>query len=44
LLIGIQFVILSDGRLQVVNFQLENKIYLLRLAWDFAYNYSLGFL
>jgi len=29
----------SEGGLQVVNFQLENKAYPLRLAWDFAYNY-----
>jgi len=29
----------SKGGLQVVNFQLKNKAYLLRLAWDFAYNY-----
>jgi len=29
----------SEGGLQVVNFQHENKCYLLRLVWDFAYNY-----
>jgi len=29
----------SEVGLQVVNFRLENKNYLLRLAWDFAYNY-----
>ena len=29
----------SEGGLQVVNFQFENKAYLLRLAWDFTYNY-----
>jgi len=29
----------SEGGLQVVNFHLENKAYLLRLAWNFAYNY-----
>jgi len=29
----------SEGGLEVVNFQLENKAYLLRLAWDFTYNY-----
>jgi len=29
----------SEGGVQVVNSQLENKAYLLRLAWDFAYNY-----
>ena len=28
-----------EDRLQVVNFQHENKAYLLRFAWDFAYNY-----
>jgi len=28
-----------EGEFQVVNFQLENKAYLLRLVWDFSYNY-----
>jgi len=26
-----------DGGLQVLNLQVKNKAYLLRLAWDFAY-------
>jgi len=29
----------SKGGLQVINFQLENKAYLLRFAWEFTYNY-----
>jgi len=29
----------SEGGPQVIYFQLENKAYLLRLAWNFAYNY-----
>jgi len=28
-----------ESKKQQINFQLENKVYLLRLAWDFAYSY-----